>query len=65
MARNSDAHLLRHSRILNHLRKKWSRAVAEKANDNFINLLEAEMETHERALTSPTEQPTVRLEKRW
>jgi hypothetical protein len=65
MARNTDAHLLRHSRILSNLRKTWARAIANQANNDFIAMLETEMDKYEQALINPTEQPTIRLEKRW
>jgi hypothetical protein len=65
MARNSDARLLRHSRILETVRRKWTQAVAEQRNDDFIALLEKEMGKHERVLTGEDNITTSRLPRRW
>lgn len=53
MAYKADAKMLMHSRILDRLRNRLTKAEAEGANEDYINLLHRDIAVQEDALKGP------------
>ena len=55
MARNSDAKLLMHSRVVQTLEKRLKEAQINQSSDEFIALIEKDLDLHKAALGQKTQ----------